>query len=61
MARFLIVEARFYDHLNDQLIEGARAALEADGHEVEVLTVHLMQLQVEQRAVYLIQSQTLGH
>ena len=39
MARFLIVEARFYDHLNDQLIEGARAALEADGHEVEVLTV----------------------
>ena len=39
MARFLIVEARFYDHLNDQLIAGARSALEADGHEVEVLTV----------------------
>ena len=39
MARFLIVEARFYDHLNDKLIAGARAALEADGHEVEVLTV----------------------
>ena len=37
MARFLIVEARFYDHLNDLLIEGARAAL-AD-HEVEVVTV----------------------
>ena len=39
MARFLIVEARFYDNLNDMLIEGARAALEAAGHEVEVLTV----------------------
>lgn len=39
MARFLIVEARFYDHLNDMLIAGARAALEAAGHEVEVLTV----------------------
>lgn len=39
MARFLIVEARFYDHLNDMLIAGARAALEAAGHEVEILTV----------------------
>jgi 6,7-dimethyl-8-ribityllumazine synthase len=39
MARFLIVEARFYAHLNDMLIAGARAALEAAGHEVEVLTV----------------------
>ena len=29
MARFLIVEARFYDHLNDMLVAGARAALEA--------------------------------
>ncbi len=39
MARFLIVEARFYDHLNDMLIAGARAALEAAGHTAEVLTV----------------------
>ena len=39
MARFLIVEARFYDNLNDMLLEGARAALVAAGHEVEVLTV----------------------
>lgn len=39
MARFLIVEARFYDHLNDMLVAGARAALEAAGHDVEVLTV----------------------
>lgn len=39
MARFLIVEARFYAHLNDMLIAGARAALEAAGHEAEVLTV----------------------
>jgi 6,7-dimethyl-8-ribityllumazine synthase len=39
MARILIVEARFYAHLNDMLIAGARAALEAEGHETEVLTV----------------------
>ncbi len=39
MARFLIVEARFYGHLNDMLIAGARAALEVAGHEAEVLTV----------------------
>jgi len=39
MARFLIVEARFYDHLNDMLIAGARAALEDAGHEADVLTV----------------------
>ena len=39
MARFLIVEARFYDHLNDMLVAGARAALKAAGHEVDVVTV----------------------
>ena len=39
MANFLIIEARFYDHLNDLLIEGARAALKAAGHKVEVITV----------------------
>jgi 6,7-dimethyl-8-ribityllumazine synthase len=39
MADILIVEARFYAHLNDWLIAGARAALEAKGHTVEVLTV----------------------
>ena len=39
MAKFLIVEARFYDHLNDMLVEGARAALKGAGHKVEVLTV----------------------
>jgi 6,7-dimethyl-8-ribityllumazine synthase len=39
MARFLIVEARFYAHLNDMLIDGARGALEKAGHEAEVLTV----------------------
>ena len=31
MANFLIVEARFYDHLNDMLVAGARAALEVPG------------------------------
>ena len=39
MARFLIVEARFYDHLNDLLIAGARKALVDAGHKVDVLTV----------------------
>lgn len=39
VAKFLIVEARFYDHLNDMLVAGAKAALKAKGHEVEVITV----------------------
>lgn len=39
MANFLIVEARFYDHLNDMLIDGAQTALEQVGHSAEVLTV----------------------
>jgi 6,7-dimethyl-8-ribityllumazine synthase len=37
MARILIVEARFYGHLNDLLLAGAKAALA--GHDVEVVTV----------------------
>jgi 6,7-dimethyl-8-ribityllumazine synthase len=39
MARLLIVEARFYDHLNDLLLQGARAAIESTGHEHETVTV----------------------
>lgn len=39
MAHFLIVEARFYDHLNDMLVAGARGALESAGHSAEVITV----------------------
>ncbi|MEL0212449.1 MAG: 6,7-dimethyl-8-ribityllumazine synthase, partial [Novosphingobium sp.] len=39
MAKFLIVEARFYDHLNDLLVAGAKSALEQAGHKVEVVTV----------------------
>ena len=39
MAKILIVEARFYDHLNDLLLEGARAAIEAAGHSHETVTV----------------------
>jgi len=39
MAHILIVEARFYDHLNDLLLDGARAAIEAAGHEHETVTV----------------------
>lgn len=39
MAHVLIAEARFYDHLNDLLIAGAVAAIEAAGHTAEVVTV----------------------
>ena len=39
MAKLLIVEARFYDHLNDLLLEGARAALEDAGHAHDTITV----------------------
>ena len=39
MARFLIIEARFYDHLNDMLIAGAKAAIKAAGHKSEIITV----------------------
>lgn len=39
MARVLIVEARFYDALNDALVEGARAAIESAGHSAEVIQV----------------------
>jgi 6,7-dimethyl-8-ribityllumazine synthase len=39
MAKFLIVEARFYDHLNDMLVAGATTALKAAGHQVDVISV----------------------
>ncbi len=39
MARLLIVEARFYDHLNDLLLEGACAAIEAEGHSHDIVAV----------------------
>ena len=39
MARLLIVEARFYDHLNDMLVAGAKAAIEEAGHQAEIITV----------------------
>ena len=39
MAKFLIVEARFYDQLNDMLLDGARAALDDAGHKHETTTV----------------------
>ena len=39
MATILIAEARFYPRLNDMLLEGARAAIEAAGHDYEVISV----------------------
>ena len=40
MATVLLVEARFYPHLNDMLLTGSRAAIEAAGHAHETLTVN---------------------
>lgn len=39
MSTFLLVEARFYPHLNDMLLDGARRAIESAGHKHETLTV----------------------
>ena len=39
MADVLIVEARFYEHLNDLLLAGARGAIEAAGLTHETVTV----------------------
>ena len=39
MAIILLAEARFYPQLNDMLLQGARAAIEAAGHRHETLTV----------------------
>ena len=39
MATILIVEARFYPHLNDMLLNGARKAIEEAGHKHETITV----------------------
>lgn len=39
MARILIVEARFYDHLNDLLLDGARTVLQEAGQDYEIVTV----------------------
>jgi 6,7-dimethyl-8-ribityllumazine synthase len=39
LAHVLIAEARFYAHLNDMLLDGARRAIEAAGHTHETVTV----------------------
>ena len=39
MGTILIAEARFYPHLNDLLLAGARAAADAAGHKHETITV----------------------
>ena len=39
MAHVLIAEARFYAHLNDLLLAGARAAIKAAGHSHETITL----------------------
>ncbi|MBK8458191.1 MAG: 6,7-dimethyl-8-ribityllumazine synthase [Phyllobacteriaceae bacterium] len=37
--RVLVVEARFYDDMSDALLDGAKAALDIEGVEHEVVTV----------------------
>jgi 6,7-dimethyl-8-ribityllumazine synthase len=37
--RILVVEGRFYDHINDELVAGAREAVETVGGAVDVVTV----------------------
>jgi 6,7-dimethyl-8-ribityllumazine synthase len=39
LAKILIAEARFYAHLNDLLLTGARAAIEAAGHGHDTITL----------------------
>jgi 6,7-dimethyl-8-ribityllumazine synthase len=39
MSTILLVEARFYPHLNDMLLDGAKRAITAAGHKHETLTV----------------------
>jgi 6,7-dimethyl-8-ribityllumazine synthase len=39
VATILIAEARFYPHLHDMLLAGARKAIEAAGHSHETITV----------------------
>ena len=39
-ARFLIVEGRFYDHINDELVAGASEAFKDAGAEFDVVTLH---------------------
>lgn len=39
MATILLAEARFYPHLNDMLLQGARVAIEEAGHKHETITV----------------------
>ncbi len=39
MSTILLAEARFYPHLSDLLLEGARSAIEAAGHRHETISV----------------------
>ena len=39
MTKVLVVEARYYNHINDLLLEGIKTELDAAGAEFDVLTV----------------------
>jgi 6,7-dimethyl-8-ribityllumazine synthase len=38
-ARILVVEGRFYDHINDELVAGAREVIEAAGARMDLVTM----------------------
>ena len=38
-ARFLIVEGRYYDHINDELVAGAEEAISEAGASAEIVTL----------------------
>ena len=44
MAHILIVEARFYAHLNDMLIDGVRSALKDKGGEAAKAALAMLAL-----------------
>lgn len=39
MTKVLVIEARYYNHINDFLLEGIKAELDAAGAEYDVMTV----------------------
>lgn len=39
MTKILVIEARYYEHINDLLLDGAKEAADAAGATVDVLTV----------------------
>lgn len=39
MTKVLVIEARYYEHINDMLMDGIKKALDSAGAEMEIMTV----------------------